>query len=849
MTPQEYIGTDPYGKLTKMSKIEISNTSYLPLTVIKETGGYIFSMWMFSSQQVNAVKILHGSNITNINPDGSWQRFEMEFEFNVGDTFELMLPPGIYYIWHAQLEKGNKATDWSKAPEDIEEIANAYTNSKFEILDGKILSEVARVNGINEKVTKFEQNSEGFNWKIEEKLDNMKIGGTNLLSDTNVPSMIKKSGLGNKYLSDSENVEYSSGEFVKITDPPYPDFTHAYQFDCKLASSTATAGRSLTFYSGQKVPMVNGEVYTMSMYARKTSGDGKIRFMVGYTKYPNYNNYIEVTSEWKRYSYTFTYSDLDTGGTGGARCYFGASCAVVGVVQICGCKLEKGDKATDWCYSNADIKTAVNYMNLSDEGLIIGDIIGSDLNRNILIDYDSVDIRIGSEVLASYGENIVLRHDGKDVFTIKNSTFLDSVISEDRMMDDISYEGINHNDDGSIVSVELDSRTSTGRYLVANKIYVWHINALNRYAIFKVDSSCYVTKIYHYPSRPAFLCIITSNNTGLDVPCSYADGDAILDTIFKGNVWIDSDADVSGHMKSIPPLGIGTPGGEHMEIDNNEITSKIDDETPGVLYFNSEGGIVSINNNSTNAFRFNNGVLQSRYQLGVVSGTYSDWVDILQYGSNRTTIDGDDLIISSPKNIILDSKAGDVKCSSSVVIPNASSFIGTNTSGELINNFQPCDSNNDCVIGYGTYEYSEGNTNIYGTDVNIYTKGCVRSNRVMEVLYRGPSQVPNSGYITLSEKVSEQLNGIVLCWSYYNGTNAVNSNWQFTFIPKQFVMNAEGRQGVDVFLHTGSYFGRKYVYISDDKIEGYASNTTSDITHKGLTMDNNMFVLRFVYGV
>lgn len=52
-------------------------------------------------------------------------------------------------------------------------------------------------------------------------------------------------------------------------------------------------------------------------------------------------------------------------------------------------------------------KTATNYMNFDSNGLVIGDMTTGTLGRNIRIDSDSVDIRSGSTVLASYGENSI----------------------------------------------------------------------------------------------------------------------------------------------------------------------------------------------------------------------------------------------------------------------------------------------------------------------------------------------------------------------------------------------------------------------------------------------------------
>lgn len=866
MTPEKYTGTDPYGNTSDMARIILETNSFVPLAKITQNGTYALTLWIKSTSN-KTFDVSYGSGIESYDVTTKWTVVSLVFDANTNDILELALPPGTYYIWHAKLEKGNKSSDWSPAPEDIEEAANTYTNAKFSILDGKIISEVERVDGISEKVTKFEQDFEGFTWNVD-------VVRNNLLSDTNVPSMTKKAGPGDKYLSDSDNATYSKGSFVAVGDLPVPGFTHVYRFECKTASSTSTAGRSLCFYSGKTVPMVDGETYTMSMYARKVSGDGKIRFLIGYSSYPNYDNYIDVTSEWKRYFYTFTYSDSATGGNGGARCYFGASCSVVGVVDICGCKLEMGEKATDWCPSDDDTLYTNNYMNFSSDGLTIGDLRKSTLGKNVLINSDSVNIRNGSEVLASYGENIVLRHGGKDVFTIKDSKFLTDAISGERMIDDVSLEVIITNSDGSIASVRFNSRTSSGRYLAANRLYVWHINAINRYAIFKVPSDCYVSHIYHYPSRPAFLSIYFVDNDWIEVPCSYADGDAILDTTFKGNVWISSDADVSGYVKSIPPLGVGTLGGEHLEIDNNEVLAKTDDQTPGTLYLNSEGGIVSINNNSTNAFRFNNGIIQGRYKLGyndtgyndIIS--YSDWVDLIKYGENRSLTE-DDLEILSPKNIVMN-PTGNTVFRSSVVLPNSSSLVGTNTYGDFRNNIQPCNANNNCVIGYGSYEESEGATNIYGHEINMTSNGDVFISAIGAVGVTSPFKVGGRyvGYhtriwsgaafmkadqtATLTKAITDFAYGIILAFSYYDTTNSSSEDydWQYFFVPRSHIQYNAGK-GV-VFGGSNPFhssYWTKYVYIMDTKITGHDNNIANGTGSDGITYKNNSKVLRAVYGI
>lgn len=50
-------------------------------------------------------------------------------------------------------------------------------------------------------------------------------------------------------------------------------------------------------------------------------------------------------------------------------------------------------------------KTATNYLGFSSGGLVVGDLTGSTLGKNVLIDSDGVDIRSGNTVLASFESN------------------------------------------------------------------------------------------------------------------------------------------------------------------------------------------------------------------------------------------------------------------------------------------------------------------------------------------------------------------------------------------------------------------------------------------------------------
>lgn len=100
--------------------------------------------------------------------------------------------------------------------------------------------------------------------------------------------------------------------------------------------------------------------------------------------------------------------------------------------------------------------------------------------------------------------------------------------------------------------------------------------------------------------------------------------------------------------------------------------------------------------------------------------------------------------------------------------------------------------------------------------------------------------------LNLTEKISAQKNGIVICWSQYENGTAKEADFVYTFIPKWHVIAHNGC-GVECPLsstHNGGKIGTKYLYISDTSITGHANN--SNVVG---SMQNNYWVLRTVIGV
>ena len=116
----------------------------------------------------------------------------------------------------------------------------------------------------------------------------------------------------------------------------------------------------------------------------------------------------------------------------------------------------------------------------------------------------------------------------------------------------------------------------------------------------------------------------------------------------------------------------------------------------------------------------------------------------------------------------------------------------------------------------------------------------------LPVLWSGASWPTDTQTCNLSETVSSQSHGVILVWSLYNPStgSVVGADWVYTVVAKDHAK----ANGVDVPLMSGSYNGWKYVYVHDDKITGYASNSSSSTTVGNVQRTNNRWVLRRVLG-
>lgn len=138
------------------------------------------------------------------------------------------------------------------------------------------------------------------------------------------------------------------------------------------------------------------------------------------------------------------------------------------------------------------------------------------------------------------------------------------------------------------------------------------------------------------------------------------------------------------------------------------------------------------------------------------------------------------------------------------------------------------------------------NSTVYSSNGITFSNG-VKIDGLTKVLWEGADYMNGAQTALLDEKVSDQLNGIVLVWSGYNTSThqASNSDVHTQFISKWCVeeMNGAGHTFVDPYRHINKYF-----YVYDDKIVGNSINDTNG-TEGGIVYDNSHCVLRAVIGV
>lgn len=489
-----------------------------------------------------------------------------------------------------------------------------------------------------------------------------------------------------------------------------------------------------------------------------------------------------------------------------------------GSIQYKMLKAEKGNRATDWTPAPEDVqadideaaKTATNYMNFDNNGLVIGDLTKGTLGRSVLIDSDSVDIRNGDSVLATFSDNLIELGKGGARSSVNLYDGTKPVASFSNNLIELGKGSPNSSiemcDKAGVISVDASSVSGTG------------------YDLLKLKTSDDIGGLSLQST------IVTLRQPPRSASVSSADL-----TVY-GDLPVSGNDNTSSYIQAKARNGGG--GEAHIGL-YAEKRNGTYDENMNLKLSSSSGGTTSVN--------------ITKGRIGIVVPTssremvFNDRGITLQENNNTSStsinlrrLKPDGSMWVYGRDFALISDGYDSRATSDNYRPLASSR-SSNGSWD-IGTF-----NDELHLSYvsDTRHNSENN----GRDAYVifpnsgyYTYG------KNKILWSGAAYMHADQTIELSDYISNQSHGIALIWSRYINGSPVNERFNSFFIPKQWAFTLNGF-GMNFDLSGNFNYATKYVYINDGYLRGQKDNNAVINAADGSIWKNNEHVLRFVIGL
>ncbi|MDP4144481.1 MAG: hypothetical protein Q8936_08375 [Bacillota bacterium] len=277
------------------------------------------------------------------------------------------------YFGNVKLELGNKTTDWSPAPEDVQSQIDT-TNTNLNTANSNITSLSSRMTSAESSITTLSNsitlkvNTSDFTSYQTTVTNNFNTTNTNVtalttrmstaessinvlqgqittkVTQTDIDNSINSIQIGGRNLIKNScfaggltSYWYTNGSgWSTITDSASPT---GY-----CVNITAVNGGYWYSYGNTTVAMVIGQQYTISL---KAKGTGSL-----YYGWEGGRATINVTSSYVQYSYTFTYT-----GNNNFSFYGNSSGCNISMHSI---KLEVGSKSTDWTPAPEDVDASIS---------------------------------------------------------------------------------------------------------------------------------------------------------------------------------------------------------------------------------------------------------------------------------------------------------------------------------------------------------------------------------------------------------------------------------------------------------------------------------------------------------
>lgn len=295
---------------------------------------------------------------------------------------------GKFRIRNFKVAKGNKATDWTPAPEDY--YTKTETDASIQVLSDKISQQVSTTDKLGTRLSKVEQDSGS--WSVTLETANAAKSAADKASQT--ASSASSTASDAKLTADNANKTASSA--VSTASNAQKTAENAVS-TASSASSAATEAKNTADAANKTASNANStasEAKKTADSANTTAGQAK----------STADNASQTASSAK--------SAADKANENASSAVSTADTA----------RQEASDAA----------KTATNFMGFDLNGLVVGDRTAETLGKNVLIGPDSVNIRNGSTVLAEFAEKLIAIGKGSPdaVIDFLNGLFKISTIND-----------------------------------------------------------------------------------------------------------------------------------------------------------------------------------------------------------------------------------------------------------------------------------------------------------------------------------------------------------------------------------------------------------------------------------
>ena len=411
---------------------------------------YVLSFYAKSNEAVTLrVGVQAIYDVSDFALSASWEKYTKIYTAsNSGSLSFFLLSAGTYQLANVKLERGNKATDWTPAPEDSEEAINSATQaaqdaqesannaqntanqaqSGVDALESRVTTAETNIIqnteaiGLRATKTEVQEYLSGYSTKEETEsainLASASIraevnasigaisGGDNILRGTNVETELVAIDTSTWETGQWKLRGTGTATSYIMTDSPISSLNIAWTI--KGAAYPAK-------YGGIQQTQITIEpgTYTVSVWAKNTSADSTLSAQLAfYLGNSQIGGTISVGKNWGRYSATFSVETESI-----TIAFYNPSS--ITSTDICGMTLNKGETASPWTPSTFDIGDDLTAIRASLELKVDKTALISEINASANV------IRLTGNRFVVNSDNFSLTQDG--TMTATNGTFNGSV--------------------------------------------------------------------------------------------------------------------------------------------------------------------------------------------------------------------------------------------------------------------------------------------------------------------------------------------------------------------------------------------------------------------------------------